>query len=194
MTTPAEVGLEAQDRVEPNDAATSPPVSGDDWIGLLRTGLPVDEASRWAVVPGCGAVVTFCGTVRDHSDGRQGVTDLFYEAYEEQVGPRLAELAGAARRRWPQIGRVVLLHRVGLLGVTDTAVVVAVSTPHRQEAFEAARYCIDTLKATVPIWKRESWQGGEAWGACHHIQTVGAAGTVGTAAGVDGPGLAGSGG
>ncbi|HUZ09465.1 MAG TPA: molybdenum cofactor biosynthesis protein MoaE [Acidimicrobiales bacterium] len=172
MTTSAETELEARVRVESEEVAVSPPASGDDWIGLLRTALPVDETSRWAVVPGCGAVVTFNGTVRDHSDGREGVTDLFYEAYEEQVGPRLAELADAARRRWPDIGRVVLLHRVGLLRVTDTAVVVAVSTPHRSEAFDAARYCIDTLKATVPIWKRESWQGGEAWGACHHIEAV----------------------
>lgn len=186
MTTTTDTGAGAGVRAGAPQPVASPPTSGDDWIGLLGTALPVDAASRWVVVPGCGGAVTFNGTVRDHSVDRQGVTELFYEAYEEHVGPRLAEVARAARARWPDIGRVVLLHRVGLLRVTDTAVVVSVSAPHRAEAFEAARYCIDTLKATVPIWKRESWDGGEAWGACHHIEAVtdpgGAGGSGGTGA------------
>jgi molybdopterin synthase catalytic subunit len=73
-------------------------------------------------------------------------------------------LAAEARVRWPGIGRVALLHRVGRLELEDAAVVVVVSAPHRGEAFEAARWCIDTLKATVPIWKKEEWAGGDGWG------------------------------
>ncbi len=141
---------------------------GADWIAVSDKGLPVDAVWRWANLPGCGGIVTFCGTVRDHSAGREGVTLLEYEAYEEHVVPRLAEVAGAARRRWPEIGRLVLLHRVGRLEVGEVAVVVAASTPHRAEAFAAAQFCIDTLKQTVPIWKHETWAGGSDWSVCEH--------------------------
>ena len=146
--------------------AALPRPNGADWTGLTTEPLPLGEASAWAVLPGCGAVVTFAGTVRDHAEGRTGVVRLEYEAYEEQVAPRLAAIAAEARRRWPAVGRVALLHRVGPLDVTDVSVLVVVSTPHRPEAFEAARWCIDTLKATVPIWKRETWDGGTDWGTC----------------------------
>ena len=146
--------------------AALPRPDGSDWTGLTADPLPLAEATTWAVLPGCGAVVTFAGTVRDHAEGRAGVTALEYEAYEEQVGPRLSAIAAEARRRWPAIGRVALLHRVGRLDLADVSVVVAVSTPHRPEAFDAARWCIDTLKATVPIWKRETWEGGTGWASC----------------------------
>ena len=140
--------------------------TGDDWFAVSGGELPVDAAWRWAGVAECGGIVTFCGTVRDHSDGRAGVTSLEYEAYEEQVVPRLAAVAAAARTRWPQIGRLALLHRVGRLEVGEVAVVVVASTPHRAEAFAAAQFCIDTLKHTVPIWKRETWEGGSDWSLC----------------------------
>jgi molybdopterin synthase catalytic subunit len=122
----------------------------------------------WAERPQCGAVVLFTGTVRDHAEGRSGVTSLEYEAYEEEVSVRLAAIAAEARRRWPMLGRVALLHRVGSLEVGDTSVLVVVSTPHRAEAFDAARFCIDTLKTTVPLWKRETWEGGTDWAATSH--------------------------
>jgi len=143
----------------------TPPESGD-WVGVGGEPLPVEEAWRWAVLPGCGGIVTFCGTVRDHSEGRPGVTCLEYEAYVEQVAPRLARVAAAARDRWGEIGRLVLLHRVGRLEVGEVSVVVVASTPHRAEAFAAAQFCIDTLKHTVPIWKRETWSGGTDWTLC----------------------------
>jgi molybdopterin synthase catalytic subunit len=131
------------------------PGPGETWIGLLRGSLPVDEASRWVVRPDCGAVVVFSGTARDHSEGVEGVTRLDYEAYEEHVERSLASVVDEARAKWPVLGRVVVLHRVGEVLVGESSVVVAVSAPHRHEAFEAARYCIDTLKETAPIWKRE---------------------------------------
>ncbi len=141
---------------------------GDDWVALSRHALPVAAALDWAVRPDCGAVVLFSGTVRDHSEGRPGVTALDYEAFEEEVEPRLSAIAAEARRRWPALGRIALLHRRGPMAVGETSVVVVVSAPHREEAFVAARWAIDTLKATVPIWKRETWAGGEDWSASDH--------------------------
>lgn len=140
------------------------PVHGDDWTGLTADALPVADVAAWVVQPRCGAFVLFAGTVRDHAEGRTGVTSLAYEAYVEQAGARLAAVAEEARRRWPDIGRVALLHRTGELALSEVSVVVAVSTPHRGEAFEAGRWCIDTLKTTVPIWKRETWNEGADWG------------------------------
>lgn len=142
----------------------APPQDGDIWVGLSATSLPLDEALRWATRPSCGAVVSFVGTARDHSEGRPGVELLEYEAYEAAAVPRLEELAAEVRRRWPDVGPVVLLHRTGPVAVTEAAVVVVVASPHRDAAFEAARFAIDTLKSTVPIWKRETWSGGQSWG------------------------------
>ncbi len=145
-----------------------PPRDDDDWVGLSSEPIPVGRAVAWAERPECGAVVLFTGTVRDHAEGRPGVSELEYEAYEEEVAPRLGAIAGEARKRWSVLGRVALLHRMGKLSVGDTSVLVAVSAPHRAEAFEAARFCIDTLKITVPIWKHETWEGGSDWALCSH--------------------------
>jgi molybdopterin synthase catalytic subunit len=138
------------------------------WVEVSSRPLPAADVAAWVVTPSCGAVGTFCGTVRDHSEGRPGITRLDYEAPAALVEPRLAVVAEAARARWPEIGRVALLHRSGSLGVGEVAVVVAVSTPHRREAFDATSWCIDTVKSTVPIWKYEVWDGGEGWGECTH--------------------------
>jgi molybdopterin synthase catalytic subunit len=137
---------------------------GETWIALTADPLPAAAAHDWAIRPDCGAVVLFTGTVRDHADGRTGVTLLEYEAYVEQVEPRLAQIADAARDQWPDLGRIALLHRIGPLALAELAVVVVVSSPHRGEAFDAARWCIDTLKATVPIWKKEHHDAGTDWG------------------------------
>ena len=133
-----------------------------DWIALTTEPLAVEPVTRWATTPRSGAVAAFLGTVRDHAEGREGVTGLTYEAYEEVAGRRLRDVAEDARRRWP-VERIALLHRLGDLELSETSVLVVVSTPHRADAFEAARYCIDTLKETVPIWKREHWQDGDDW-------------------------------
>ena len=142
----------------------TPPEAADVWIGLSESSLPLDRVLSWVGRSDCGGIVLFSGTARDHSEGRPGVTVLEYEAYEKQVAPRLEALVDEARVRWPGIGRVAVLHRVGRVEIGESAVVAAVSAPHREEAFAAARFCIDGLKATVPIWKRETWEGGESWG------------------------------
>ena len=136
---------------------------GDDWLGLYGDALPVDEAIQWATLPSCGAVVAFTGTVRDHSEGRDGVIALSYEAWEERVVPVLEGVAAEARVKWPALGRVVVLHRTGDLMLREAAVLVVAGAPHRGEAFEAARYLIDETKARAPIWKKEVWADGEGW-------------------------------
>ncbi|MEZ5245988.1 MAG: molybdenum cofactor biosynthesis protein MoaE [Acidimicrobiales bacterium] len=151
----------------------TPPEDRSDWLGLTEDPLPVGRAADWAVLPSCGAMVLFSGTARDHAPGRDGVEQLEYEAYAEHVVPRLADIAAKMREQWPTLGRVVLLHRVGLVAVGESSVVVVASSPHRPEAFAAARFGIDTLKASVPIWKRETWKDGESWGLeAQHITDV----------------------
>ncbi|MCX7619377.1 MAG: molybdenum cofactor biosynthesis protein MoaE [Acidimicrobiales bacterium] len=145
-------------------AQIAPPPDGNDWLGLSSDPLPAAVALEWAALRSCGAVVLFSGTARDFSPGRPNVTVLEYEAYEEHVVPRLAAIAGEIRSRWPGVGRIALLHRTGQVAVGEPAVVVVVSSPHRAEAFAAAKFGIDSLKSTVPIWKRERWEGGESWG------------------------------
>jgi molybdopterin synthase catalytic subunit len=141
-----------------------PPVDRDTWLALTDQRLSTGSVGDWVVRPDCGAVVVFSGTARNHAEGRPDVQVLEYEAYEEQVVPRLEAIAAETRRRWPSIGRLAVLHRTGRIDIGESSVLVAASAPHRAEAFEAARFCIDTLKSTVPIWKRETWAGGSAWG------------------------------
>ena len=143
---------------------TLPAPSIDSWVGVADEAIPAGALDAWVRAPGCGAVVTFTGTVRDHSDGRAGVTALTYEAYEEHATKRIAEVVADARRRWPAVERIAAVHRVGDLVVGDDAVVVSVASPHRADAFAAAAFVIDTLKATLPIWKRETWSDGSSWG------------------------------
>jgi len=140
------------------------PLTGDDWLALSDGELPVGAAYEWAVRPDCGAVVLFSGTVRDRAEGRSGVEHLTYEAYEEAVVPRFADIVAEARTRWPSVGRIALLHRTGRLTVGESSVLAVASAPHRPEAFDAARYTIDALKASVPIWKHEAWGEESAWG------------------------------
>lgn len=151
---------------------------GDDWLALSEDPLPLDRLSSWPVLPGCGATVLFAGTVRDHSDGRPDVSALQYEAYGQGAMASLSVIAGQLRKRWPATGRVALVHRIGMLAPTDVSVVVAVSAPHRAEAFEAARFGIEAVKAQAPIWKREVWSGGSEWGLdSHPIEEAGMIGS-----------------
>ena len=157
----------------------TPPDDGDDWLGITDQELPITGAYDWAVLPRCGAVVLFSGTVRDHAEGRTDVQSLEYEAYDTQVVAVFETIVAELRRRWPDTGRVVLLHRTGRLGLEESSVVVVVSAPHRPEAFEAGRYAIDALKESAPIWKHEVWADGSDWGTGAHDvadpRTVGSA-------------------
>lgn len=126
---------------------------------LTATVLSIGEAYDFVVDPASGGVVVFTGTVREHSEGRT-VSGLTYEAWEDRAEDALARVADEVVTRWPDVRAVWLEHRTGALEIGEASVVVAVSAPHRAEAFAAARHGIDTLKATVPIWKQEHWKGG----------------------------------
>jgi molybdopterin synthase catalytic subunit len=130
---------------------------------LTRDALPLDSLQSWVTTPRSGAVVSFVGVVRDHADGRDDVRGMTYEAYEEPALRVMEEIVAEARRRWPDLERVALLHRVGELTLSEPSVAVAVSSPHRDDAFAGARYCIDTLKESAPIWKQEHWNRGSDW-------------------------------
>lgn len=123
---------------------------------------PIDHAELTESVrsPRCGAVVTFLGTVRDLTGDKVTVT-LDYEAYPGMAEKKLAEIEADVRGRWP-IGDLVMVHRLGRLKVGEVSVVVALSCPHRAEAFDACRHAIDRLKELVPIWKRELGADGSA--------------------------------
>lgn len=129
--------------------------------GLTADPLSVEAAYAFATDPAAGAVVVFTGTIREESNGR-AVSALSYEAYAEQAERQLSTLAAEMAETWPATRAVWMEHRVGTLAIGEPAVVVAVSAGHRTEAFEAARHGIDTLKATVAIWKEEHWADGGA--------------------------------
>jgi molybdopterin synthase catalytic subunit len=111
--------------------------------------------------------------VRDYADGSSGVTHIDYEAWAEQVEPRLGAIAEQARQRWPELGRIAVWHREGRVLLSESSVVVAVSAPHRGAAFDACEFAIDTLKESVPIWKKEFFDGGSQWArAAQHITDI----------------------
>ena len=114
---------------------------------------------------GAGAINTFIGTVREQTKGKR-VIKLEYEAYEVMAVAEMQKIVDLARERWP-IEKVAIHHRTGELMVGDLAVVIAVSTPHRLASFQACQFIIDTLKQTVPIWKKEVFEDGEVWVAAH---------------------------
>lgn len=154
-----------------------PPETGADWIALTEAPLHAAEAADWAVTARSGAAVTFSGVVRDHAEGREGVSGMTYEAYEGPALVRLGEIAAETRRRWPAVERLAVLHRLGELALGEASVVVVASSPHRDVAFEAARFAIDTLKESVPIWKKEHWADGDDWAlGAHDVRAVGTPG------------------
>jgi molybdopterin synthase catalytic subunit len=124
---------------------------------------PIDAAAVAAAVadPAAGAICTFCGTTRDHNDGRR-VTELEYEAYPEMALAEMRKIGDEARRRWP-IAHIAIVHRIGIVPIGEASVVIAVSAAHRAAAFAACHFAIDRLKEVVPIWKKEHFHGGEVW-------------------------------
>jgi molybdopterin synthase catalytic subunit len=128
-------------------------------IALTRR--PIDVAALGSATPADGALCTFVGVVRDENAGR-AVLHLEYEAFEEMALPLMEEIAAEARRRFT-ITAISIVHRLGRMEIGEASVAVAAFAPHRAPAFEACRYAIDTLKATVPIWKKEFYKDGAVW-------------------------------
>jgi molybdopterin synthase catalytic subunit len=153
-----------------------PPVSGgagrpDDWIEVTTEPLSERTVAQAVDDPGAGALTLFSGVVRNQTGGRR-VKFLEYEAHGPMALAKMREIGRAIRERWPVVSRIALVHRIGRLEIGESSVMIAVSSPHRAEAFEACRFAIDTLKETVPIWKKEHFEDGEVWVGlqCDHRQ------------------------
>ena len=155
---------------EGDEVALFPPVSGgSDHFRVTHDPLSADPVIRAVTRPHTGAVVSFVGTVRNVSGGR-AVAHLEYEAYEGMAVAKMQQLAAEMRVRWPHVADVAIVQRIGHLEVGEIAVVIAVSSGHRDEGcFEACRYAIDRLKEIVPIWKKEVTPEGEAWIEGDHL-------------------------
>ena len=151
---------------EGDELCLFPPVSGGsdgaDWIEVTAEVLSERATAEAVGDPGAGAVALFSGIVRDQTGGRR-VKFLEYEAHAPMALAKMREIAAAIRARWPGTLRVALVHRVGRLEIGESSVMIAVSSPHRREAFEACHFAIDTLKETVPVWKKEYFEDGEVW-------------------------------
>lgn len=149
-----------------DEVAIFPPVSGGcEMTHAAISEEPIDYSMLVELVtePGAGAVVSFTGVVRDSNLDRP-VDYLEYEAYPEMAVAKLRQVVTEARERWPKIRRVAVVHRSGHLDPGETAVLVAVGAPHREDgAFEATRFIIDRIKEIVPIWKKEGWSDGARW-------------------------------
>ena len=147
-----------------DEVAFIPPVSGGAPARLFRvTAEPLDarEAEQAVRDPGCGAVITFTGEVRDTARG-QDVTALDYEAYAEAAERMMATIADEIEQEFG-VDRIAVIHRIGLLSPGEASVVISVASPHRDEAFKAARHAIERLKQIVPIWKKEHYADGATW-------------------------------
>jgi molybdopterin synthase catalytic subunit len=130
---------------------------------ILITREPLDRSALVAAVthPGAGGIVVFEGVVRDNARGKQ-VRYLEYDVYPEMAIQQIRAIVAEAQQRWG-VQQAAVAHRIGRLEIGEASVIVVVATPHRAEAFEACRYIIDTLKTTVPIWKKEVATSGEEW-------------------------------
>ncbi len=151
-----------------DEVAFLPPVSGgagapeaDDLCALVREPIRAAEIVARVKSPQAGAVAVFDGTVRNHSGGRPTLY-LEYEAYETMALAKMREIGAEIRARFP-IHRLALVHRLGRLEIGDTSVFIAISSAHRAAAFDACRFAIDTLKKSVPIWKKEFFRDGAVW-------------------------------
>ncbi|MFQ5601926.1 MAG: molybdenum cofactor biosynthesis protein MoaE [bacterium] len=130
-------------------------------VKLVTEKISVDKLLEEMEEHGTGAVTIFLGRVRDYAQGRQ-VTKMAYQAYPDMALKKMQEIESEIQTRWP-VAKAVLVHRTGELQLGEVSVAIAVATPHRREAFEACRFAINTLKETVPIWKKEIFADGESW-------------------------------
>lgn len=134
-----------------------------DWLDILPTPLPISDAISFVSDEAAGGINLFLGTTRSENNPETNhpLLALDYEAYLEMALPQLRTLAAAARSQWP-ILKLVILHRTGRVPLAEPSVLIAASTPHRQEAFDSVRFIINTLKADLAIWKKEVWSDGSA--------------------------------
>ena len=140
----------------------SPSGTSADIYAVVERALSPDEITARVDDPGAGGVVIFSGVVRNQTDGRP-VKYLEYEAHAPMAEAKMREIGAEIRTRWSGVRRVAMLHRIGRLEIGESSVLIAVSAAHRGEAFDACRYAIDTLKRTVPVWKKEHFEDGEVW-------------------------------
>lgn len=124
-----------------------------DYTEITPDRIDIEKASSLVTLPSCGAVSLFIGTTRDSFQGKK-VKQLEYEAYESMAKKEMKKICDDIHAKW-KVGKVAIVHRVGVVPITEASVVIAVSSPHRKESLEAVQYAIDTLKQTVPIWKKE---------------------------------------
>lgn len=134
-------------------------------IQLHTTALDTQACIDYVTNEGAGGIAVFIGTVRNQTKNKN-VLRLDFEAYEPMAIAEMRKIAERAIEKWP-IQNIAIHHRVGSLAIKEVAVVIAVATPHRKAAFEACQFAIDTLKETVPIWKKEFFEDGEVWVAAH---------------------------
>lgn len=134
-------------------------------IKLLDRELDPEYCTECVYTPEAGGIAVFVGTVRNQTADKR-VLRLEFEAYQKMALSEMRKIAERAAEQWP-VKRIVIHHRTGVLYAGDIAVIIAVSTPHRKAAFEACAFAIDTLKETVPIWKKEIFEDGEVWVAAH---------------------------
>ena len=153
-------------RLRPDDElCLFPPVSGGAGADIYRVvtePLSPDAIAAEVDDPGAGGIVIFSGVVRNETGGRP-VKFLEYEAHAPMAEVKMRKIGESLRARWPGVKRVAMLHRIGRLEIGEASVLIAVSAAHRGDAFEACRYAIDTLKRTVPVWKKEHFEDGEVW-------------------------------
>ena len=128
---------------------------------VINQAIDLQELVRFVTDPEAGAIATFIGTTRNHNDGRK-VIALDYDGYPEMAEKEFARIGAAARKQW-RICRMAIVHRLGPVQITEASVMIAVSSGHREAAFAACRFAIEEIKKTVPIWKKEVFEGGEVW-------------------------------
>ncbi|MBU8905031.1 molybdenum cofactor biosynthesis protein MoaE [Desertibacillus haloalkaliphilus] len=133
----------------------------DNLFIMTNEPISIEEVVTKVTHPHAGAINTFIGTVRELTKGKRTLY-LEYDAYVAMAEKKLAQIGSEINEKWPNT-RVAITHRIGRLEITDIAVVIAVSTPHRADSYEASRYAIERIKEIVPIWKKEHWEDGEKW-------------------------------
>jgi len=148
---------------ENDELAVFPPVSGgsQDFFELTTEAINVGEVARRVVLPECGATVTLDGYAREWTKGKRTLY-LIYEAYDSMALTEMQRLGVEAHKQF-EIAHIGIVHRTGRIEIGETSVVIAASAPHRRAAFQACEWAIKELKRTVPIWKKEIYEGGEEW-------------------------------